>query len=146
MCGTTSLLHIYYWTVIATFSAHFLTISDSSLMTMSTQLIVGPFNLSIWSLTMISKAMSGVKRPVRIPWIFFIANWISRRNCFSSHLICKETNYINQIHSWRGGGGSSCNFILIHFHVCILLWQNLCTGIIWVGGKSEGIIYLELTS
>ena len=73
--------------------------SDNSETTRSTQASVGPLSFSICSFTMISKAMSGVKRPVRIPWIFLMANWISLLNCFSSHLICKKTD--NQSSSWQ---------------------------------------------
>ena len=47
-----------------TFSVAFLTTLESSLTTKSVQRIDGAFNLSICFLTIVSNAISGVKRPV----------------------------------------------------------------------------------
>ena len=47
-----------------TFSVHLCTTFDSSSTTMSTHLTDGVLNCSIWRLTIVSKAMSGVNRPV----------------------------------------------------------------------------------
>lgn len=49
---------------VSTLFIHWYTVVISSWETMSTNLIHGPFSLEICFLTMVSKAMSGVKRPL----------------------------------------------------------------------------------
>uniref|UniRef100_A0A2M4C6M0 Putative secreted protein n=1 Tax=Anopheles marajoara TaxID=58244 RepID=A0A2M4C6M0_9DIPT len=46
---------------------------------------MGSFSWAICFLTIASNAISGVKRPTRIPWMLRMANEISRRSSFSSH-------------------------------------------------------------
>lgn len=68
-----------------TLSVHNRTTADNSCTTRSTHFNTGSFNWAICFLTIASKAISGVNRPTRIPWILRIANEISRRSSFSSH-------------------------------------------------------------
>lgn len=73
-------------------SAHCLITFASSLTTRSTHFRDGSFRRAICFLAMASKAMSGVNRPTRIPWMLRIANWISLRISFSSISILTISN------------------------------------------------------
>lgn len=71
-----------YWFI---FSAHILTTLESSITTRSMHFKTGSLSPPIWRLVMASKAMSGVNKPTRIPWILRMAKEISLRSSFSSH-------------------------------------------------------------
>ena len=58
---------------LVTFLVHCLTVLISSEITMSTHLRHGSRIFFTCFFTMVSKAMSGVKSPVLMPWIFLIA-------------------------------------------------------------------------
>lgn len=86
-----------------TLSVHNLTTFDNSITTRSTHFNTGSFNWAICFLTIASNAMSGVNRPTRIPWMFRMANEISRRNSFSSQdiLTISKRNLIGSVEQQR---------------------------------------------